>query len=391
MKLLGFKYLRRQHILALILIVIISSMLFSLTALSLLGFYRSFTAYLGEGEDIVVLYDRKSRTPFTGLVPAYLSERIGALDGVLAGSPETIVPCIIEDETVFLRGIVPEEFIKLNPLTIMDGCMLELDDLNSMVLGKNVAERLHLKPGDRVLVLGVLADQYIELHVKGIFISNSPMDDEVLAPLCVGQWLRGTDYGHVTIIRFKIDRSQVSFAKIFEEIAKESQEPSSVSQTKPEQPPNIIPKVVSRFRVEDLGVKEVQRFMESYVERYGISREALLILSAIIFFLSSASIVMASKNLIRQHSGEVQVLRSIGASQKALKMDLLAKLLLWSLASSAAGLFLAAAILWLAGGVGCLQILSHNIVFQLDPLTLALNFILVSTLIIISVLGSELK
>ncbi|MEM4736959.1 MAG: FtsX-like permease family protein, partial [Nitrososphaeria archaeon] len=141
----------------------------------------------------------------------------------------------------------------------------------------------------------------------------------------------------------------------------------------------------------DLGVKEVQRFMESYVERYGISREALLILSAIIFFLSSASIVMASKNLIRQHSGEVQVLRSIGASQKALKMDLLAKLLLWSLASSAAGLFLAAAILWLAGGVGCLQILSHNIVFQLDPLTLALNFILVSTLIIISVLGSELK
>ncbi|MEM0385330.1 MAG: hypothetical protein QXH64_02630, partial [Nitrososphaeria archaeon] len=100
----------------------------SLTALSLLGFYRSFTAYLGEGEDIVVLYDRRSRTPFTGLVPAYLSERIGALDGVLAGSPETIVPCIIEDETVFLRGIVPEEFIKLNHLTIMDGCMLELDD-----------------------------------------------------------------------------------------------------------------------------------------------------------------------------------------------------------------------------------------------------------------------
>ena len=392
MKLLGFKYLRRQHILALTLIIILSSTLFSLTALSLLGFYRSFTAYLGEGEDIVVVYDRKSRTPFTGLVPAYLSERIGALNGVLANSPETIVPCIIGGETVFLRGIVPEDFTQLNPLTVVDGCMIKLDDINSMVLGKNVAERLHLKPGDRVLVLGVLADHYIELHVKGIFISNSPMDDEVLAPLYVGQWLRGTDYGHVTIIRFKVDLSQVSSTKIFEEIAKEAEEPASTSITKPEpQPPNIIPKMVSRFRVEDLGVEEAKIFMKSYVERYGVSREALLILSAIIFFLSSASIGMATKNIIRQHSGEIQVLRSVGVSKKTLKTDLLAKLLLWSLASSAAGIALATVTLWLAEGKGYLQVLSHNIVFQLDPLTVALNFILVSTLIIISVLVSELK
>jgi len=75
-----------------------------------LGFYRGFTAYLGEGEDIVAIYDRKSRTPFTGLVPAYLAEKLSALNGVLAGSPEAIVPCIIKGESTFLRGIIPEEF-----------------------------------------------------------------------------------------------------------------------------------------------------------------------------------------------------------------------------------------------------------------------------------------
>jgi hypothetical protein len=83
----------------------LASMLFSLTTLSLLGFYRGFTAYLGEGEDIVAVYDRKSRTPFTGLVPAYLAEKISALNGVLAGSPEAIAPCIVKGESTFLRGI----------------------------------------------------------------------------------------------------------------------------------------------------------------------------------------------------------------------------------------------------------------------------------------------
>ena len=57
---------------------------------NLLGFYKGFTAYLGEGEDIVAVYDRKSRTPFTGLVPAYLAEaRAGRGSSLVAeaGSP----------------------------------------------------------------------------------------------------------------------------------------------------------------------------------------------------------------------------------------------------------------------------------------------------------------
>jgi len=50
MKLIGFKYLERKRVLNLAVILTLSSMLFSMTALSLLGFYRGFTAYLGEGK-----------------------------------------------------------------------------------------------------------------------------------------------------------------------------------------------------------------------------------------------------------------------------------------------------------------------------------------------------
>jgi len=390
MRLLGFKYLKRQRVLTLALIITVSSMLFSLTALSLLGFYRGFTAYLGEGKDIVAVYDRKSRTPFTGLVPAYLAERISALNGVLASSPEAIAPCIVKGESTFVRGIIPEDFTKLNQVTMVEGTMLELDDLNSAVVGKNVAERLRLKLNDKVLVLGVLTDRYLELQVKGIFISHTPMNDEILAPLYAGQWLRGADYGHVTLIRFKIDRDAITPSRIFEEIAKEASEPSPPPSTAPgQEPPSITPWIIARFRIEDIGVEEAYNFMRSYMDRYGLTRESLLILSAVVFLFSSVSIAVASKAVLAQHKGEINVLRSMGASKRLLKRDILIKLLPWSIAASSLGLAMAVAVLTVIQGSGHLQVLSHTVPLQIDPLVVALNFILITLLVSVSILRSD--
>jgi ABC-type lipoprotein release transport system permease subunit len=392
-RLIGFKYLKRKHILTLALILTLTSTLFSITAFSLLGFYNGFNAYLGEGEDVVALYDRKSSTPFTGLVPAYLAERISSINGVIASSPEAIAPCLLKDEAIFLRGIIPDAFAKLNQITMVDGDMLELGNVNYIIAGKSLAERLNLKPNDRVLVLGVLADQYLELHVKGIYESHSPMDDEALAPLYVGQWLRRTDYGHATLIRFKIDRSVVSPALIFEEVAKEASEPSPDQEEDGQKPPDesIIPEVRAGFRLEDLGVDEAQRFMRSYMDSYGVNKEVILILSVMVFLFSSISISAASKTIITQHKGEINVLRSVGAPKKLLKRDIVIKLLPWSLIASSIGIALATAVLTVSQAYGYLQVLSHAASFQLDPLTTALNFILVSLLVSISILTSTLE
>lgn len=392
MRLIGFKYLKGQHILTLALILTLASTLFSITAFSLLGFYNGFNAYLGEGESIVAIYDRRSRTPFTGLVPAYLAERISTMNGVLASSPEAIAPCFIRDDPIFLRGIIPKQFTKLNQLTIIDGSMFELGDVNSIIVGKNAAERLSLKPNDKVLVLGVLKDRYLELRVMGIYESHSAMDDEALAPLYVGQWLRGTDYGQVTLVRFKIDRGVVSPAMIFEEVAKEASHPSP-SDGEGQKPLGeaILPTMRKHFRIEDVGVQESQRFMKSYLDRYGISKEALLILSIMVFLFSSTSVTAASKTIITQHEGEIKVLRSIGASKKTIKADILIKLLPWSLISSTIGILIATATLTKIQENGYLQVLSHKLTFQLDPLIMATCFILVSLLVSISILRSDLK
>lgn len=393
MRLISFRYLRRQRIMTLALILTLSSTLFSLTAFSFLSFYKGFNAYLGGGKDIVTIYGRRSSTPFTGAVPMHLAERIRSTNGVLASSPEVVAPCIVKSESIFIRGVVPEEFSKLNPLAIVKGHMLELTDMNSAIVGKGLAERLGLDLGDKVLVLGVLADRYMELQVKGIYESQSMMDDEALVPVYVGQWLRGVDYNHVSVIRVKIDRDEVSPSELLKQIAEEASKPveTSTSEEEEKQAEEIIPIVETSFNLEDVGVKEAQKFMRSYLNRYGVTKEALLILSIMAFIFASASVASASTTLIRQHKREIGVLRSLGASKKAIKTDILVKVLSWSLAAAAAGIILATVILIVVGRSGYVQVLSHRIIFQFDPLIIALNFTLVSLLVAISIMRSSLK
>lgn len=391
MRLLDFKYLRPRRMVTLILILVSASALFSLTAFSLFGFYRGFEAYLGESEDIVAVYDRSARTPLTGLIPAYLAERIAVKKGVLAVSPETIAPILMRDQPIILRGIIPDEFTRLNPLDLADGEMLQPGDTGSIIVGRALAGRLRLRPGDKALALGVLADRYLELTVKGIFKSQSMADDEVLSPLHVGQWLRGTDYSHVSVIRIKLDKSSVSRSLILEEIAKEATEPAS-SEIKQQRPlDSLIASGRIPFRIEDIGVEEARGLMDSYLERYGVTKETLLVLSATVFMLSGASIAAASRTIILQHKGEIEVLRSIGASQNTIKKDILAKLLPYSLTSSAVGITFAATIFMTIQRNGYLQMLSHNIPFELDLSIVALGLILSSLLVAASILGSRLR
>jgi hypothetical protein len=56
--------------------------------------------------------------------------------------------------------------------------------------------------------------------------------------------------------------------------------------------------------------------MRSYMDRYGLTRESLLILSTIVFLFSSFSIAVASKTILAQHKDEINVLRSMGASKR---------------------------------------------------------------------------
>jgi ABC-type lipoprotein release transport system permease subunit len=388
MKLIRFSYLERKSILILASTVLLSSILFMYTSTTLLGFYSSFNAYLGEGKNIVVLYDKNSRTPFTGLISLYLLNKIKNKPGVLAYSPEVVVPCVMNDKPILVRGIIFEDFLKVNPITIVNGSMLKVNDINSMIVGKNVAEKFNLKPNDKVLIFGVLANRYVELQVKGIYESQSSMDNEVIVQLYMAQLLRGIDYSQVTLIRVKIDRNITNPTSIFKDIANESSKTTQLeNENNYEQ--TFLPLTSTNFDIKNVAVSEAQNFIKNYLDRYGVTKEALLILSIMIFFLSSANIVLASEVLIIQNEKEIGILRSLGMSQRNLKVDLLVKLLLYSIVSSAVGILVATIILTFAQEYEYLQVLSYT--FQFDPLVVAVNIILVFVLILATVVCAKLK
>jgi ABC-type lipoprotein release transport system permease subunit len=388
MKLIRFSYLERKSILILASTVLLSSILFMYTSTTLLGFYSSFNAYLGEGKNIVVLYDKNSRTPFTGFVSLYLLNKIKNKPGVLAYSPEVVVPCVMNDKPILVRGVIFEDFLKVNPITIVNGSMLKVNDINSMIVGKNVAEKFNLKLNDKVLIFGVLANRYVELQVKGIYESQSSMDNEVIVQLYMAQLLRGIDYSQVTLIRVKIDRNITNPTSIFKDIVNESSKTTQLeNENKYEQ--TFLPLTSTNFDIKNVAVSEAQNFIKNYLDRYGVTKEALLILSIMVFFLSSANIVLASEVLIIQNEKEIGILRSLGMSQRNLKVDLLVKLLLYSIVSSTVGILVAAIILTFAQEYEYLQVLSYT--FQFDPLVVAVNIILVFVLILATVVCAKLK
>lgn len=384
MSLKGFRYLHKQHIIPLVLILTLTSVLFSVTAFSFLSFYNGFASYVGEEENVVAIYDRRSSTPFTGLIPTYLTEQVNSIDGVLASSPETITPCVVNNQSIFIRGIVPEEFVKLNNITLIEGNMLNLSNINTAIIGKGLAEKLNLKLDDEILVFSVLSEKHIQLQVKGICESNPIMDDEALVPLYVGQWLRGAGYSYVTLIRAKIDFDQLNANSLYAEIIKTSQptttpQPTATSSTK-NQLDQLVPYAQTHFDVDRLNIEQTQTFMKNYLNRYGVSKDTLLSISVVVLFFASGTAASALTMFLNQHKREIDILQSIGASKRKIKIDLLSKVLTWSLISSTLGTIIAATLMLLFEKVGNIQVLSHRLFFQLDPLIVALNFTLILSL-----------
>ena len=399
MSLLNFRYLHRKRMLTLIVILTLTSTLFSVTAYSFLGFYNGFTNYVGEEKDIIAIYSKAGSTPFTGVIPLSLANKITPIDGVIAISPETIAPSMINDQSVFIRGIIPQELTRLNPLTMVEGQTLNITDTNSAIIGKSLADRLHLKTGDKILAFSVLAKRYVELQIKGVFQSGSSLNDEALVPLYVGQWLRGLTYNDATLIRAKIDLSQTSANQIYQQIANQTT-PSPSSSASPSPTPKsetqreleaLIPLAQGNLKVGNIGIEESQQFMQNYLDRYGISKDTLIILSIVVLIFASGTAICAITLFIKQHSSDIDILRSIGVSSKKVKIDLTLRMVTWALIATVIGTLVSAVVIAFFQKIGYLQVLSHSITFQLDPLIIAANFILLSALISINIARTELK
>jgi ABC-type lipoprotein release transport system permease subunit len=392
MSLIHASYLHRKRTLALIIILTLASALFSITAYSFLGFYNGFTSYIGEEEDILAIYSTTGSTPFTGIVPLAAVNTITSLKGVTAVSPEVIAPTIINQQSVFIRGALPTQLTALNTLTFIQGENIQANDTQHTVIGKGLANKLNLVVGDKILAQGVLSQKYAELTVKAIFTSNSALNDEAIVSLPVGQWLRGIDYNSASVIRTKIDPTQTNPNRLHQEINAKTNQTNRVATPKSETQQEIetlIPLTTSGLNLKTIGVEKSQEFMESYLNRYGISKDTLIVLSIVVLVFAGGTATAAITLFVRQHHHEIETLQGIGVSAKRVKTDLTLRMACWALLATAFGTVISAIVISEFQAIGYLQVLSHSITFQLDPVVVAANFLLLIIIIGVSIVRME--
>ena len=188
----------------------------------------------------------------------------------------------------------------------------------------------------------MLSQKYVQLQIKGIFHSDSSLNDEILTPLYTGQWLRGLSYNDVTVIRLKIESNQTSATQLYRDI--DNQTKTIPSSSTPSPTPKsqaqkeleaLIPLTQSSLNLGNVGVEESQQFMASYLDRYGISKDTLIILAIIVLLFASGTVICAITLFIRQHELDIDVLRSIGVSTRKIKIDLSLRIFAWSLIATA--------------------------------------------------------
>ena len=365
-----YMYLDRRRLAALLAMVTAASMLASMTGMMVLGVYRGVEAFAAPSRGVALVYDTSSRTPFTGLLPLTLASRLAGAEGVEAVSPEVLAPCLVEGEPVFLRGVVPENFTKTVELRILEGRGLGGDPFEAMV-GAEVAGRLGLGVGDRILAVGVLKPVYVELRVVGIYEAGTPLDDEILVGLETAQWLRTSSYSQATLIRVK---GQAKLPETTAGAGREEGGPGAVDLV-------AVASRLARYletlgeRAGRAGAATPEGFAENYVEELGMGRETLYLLTLVVLLFSAAGIVVAVDTVVVLHREEVGVLRTLGASKRTVKADLALKLAPWVVAASLLGVLLAVLVLETASQG--LLLLSHRVLPALDPWLVAATILAV--------------
>jgi|Deesub1362A_J573_1020465.scaffolds.fasta_scaffold00355_2 ABC-type lipoprotein release transport system permease subunit len=202
----------RRRLLLTLFGVLLLSIIFS-TSFSMFSAFEILTgSYLGTGRDIVVFSSTKARTVATGQIPQSIADSLEYVPGIITVSPEVIAPVVVHKRPVFVRGVT-SHFFDIQQVEMVQGENLEWKE-NSFLVGIRVARNLNIDLGDSFLAVSARSNTFIEMKVKGIFSSQSPLDDEILAPLELARPLAGLPDNEVTLIRVKIDRAKINEKKL---------------------------------------------------------------------------------------------------------------------------------------------------------------------------------
>ncbi len=323
----------------LFLALIAISALISFTASIFLGIYNTAATLIGEREDeVLVVYDRTSKTPQTSIIPLSLYDKLRGLDGVKALSPEAIAISMIGNRVIVVRGMDPELIQEVYRMRLMNGT----DKIEgfSALIGDRLARALKVDVGDLITVRSALTNSFLELEIIGVFQSESPLDDEILVPLYVGQWLRGLDEDAVSLIRVEVDPSKLSKEDLISYLHGEKEVRKKESPITKSSIMRLLTIPRARQYATEFAVRSPRESMEAFLENeIKINQVTIWSIVAVAISGSTLLIYLASTLIVRDHAREMIILRSLGMSKTRLILLMLFITVSLSVISSILGYF----------------------------------------------------
>jgi putative ABC transport system permease protein len=230
-----------------------------------------------------------------------------------------------------------------------------LTDRTACIMGKKLAERLHLKIGDRITIVGDIFPVNLELTLKGLF--ELPQDDSIM-------------YFNWEYLKEGVSSARLTQVGTFSILADSA-----------EAAPRVAAAIDQMFRNAPVQTKteSEQQFGLSFLAFLGNVKLFLLSICGAVTF----SILLVSANTmamsVRERAREVGILKTIGFTTRQILGIILGESVIISLAGAVLGLVLASL---LCAGVGKAVPQFQNL--RVQPAIMALSLALAAAIGVLS-------
>ena len=181
--------------------LLINSIIFS-ASFTLFTSFNSFSDnFLGKSDDIIVIYNPLANTVFTGSVPTYISSLLEETHGVVS-SPEVLAATIsLKGEIITVRG-VSQTFYEMQTFERIEG--ETKPGFKECIIGVRVYQRISKEIGEYITLRSTQSQTLHSLRIVGVYKTNSPLDNEIIAPIEYVRSINGFPAESSTLIRVRV-------------------------------------------------------------------------------------------------------------------------------------------------------------------------------------------
>jgi putative ABC transport system permease protein len=247
------------------------------------------------------------------------------------------------------------------------GRWLSGDEANAAMIGRALAERYGIDPGDRIALS--VGDRSGEFTVEGIFNAGGDEDEQIYIPLPDAQRLTGNEglVSRVEVSALTTPDNELS--------RRAAQDPKSLSTKEWETWYCTAYVSAICYQIDEVISGAVSKPIRMVAESEGAILEKTQLLMLLITILSLAGSALGISNLVTagvmERAGEIGLLKAVGAQDSAITRLVLTEIIITGIVGGAAGYF---------AGLGFAQLIGRSVFgssIDIKPMVIPLVGVLV--------------